>query len=836
LADRYRIVSLLGKGGMGEVFRAEDLRLNQTVALKFLPVAMAEDEAARERFHQEVRLAREISHPNVCRVFDIGEAGGRLFLTMEYVDGEDLASLLRRIGQFPQAKALDIARQMCAGLAAAHDHGVLHRDLKPGNIMLDGRGRVRVTDFGLAAIAETLSADEASAGTPAYMAPEQLAGIEVTARSDIYSLGLVLYEIFTGKKAFEAATLPELMRLREHSSPSSISSIVKDIDPLVERVILRCLEKDPAKRPATALQVAAALPGGDPLAAALAAGETPSPEMVAASGEKEGLRPAIAWSCLLFIVLGLAAMAFLSDKVEMSNLVPLPNPSEVLAAKARDIARELGYTATPVDTSYSFGLFNGYITYLIKNDHSLTRWNNLSSGMPPVIAFWYRESPQFMSNQQFSPVPGVYPDNPPNSISGMCQVFLDPQGRLEGFEGVPPQLDTSTDVAPAPNWGLLFSAASLDANQFKSVPPQWTPLLSSDARAAWQGTWPGHPELPLRVEAAAYRGKVVYFDLVSPWAKPGRMQEEQRTTGETIQSAIGITGFFAIIILGIVLSRGNIRAGRSDRHGAARLALLAFLLMWVAGFLFAHHIPTVSEMWFIWITTGWSLIASATVWLLYVALEPHVRKRWPTSLISWSRLLAGQMRDSLVGRDLVVGIVVGTFFAIASRITTLVPGWMGKVPLPPEYTLDYSVLTGMRFTTADILINFMIFVFLSLIFFFIFFLIRLLLRKEWVAAVVTILLVSIPSIFGEHPLMNLISTAILFSIMLAVLIRFGLLSIVVALCVINILEAFPLTSHFSAWYAEPTFFVFFLILAATIFGFYTSTAGKKIFGGVSLDG
>jgi serine/threonine protein kinase len=836
LADRYRIVSLLGKGGMGEVFRAEDMRLNQTVALKFLPIAMAEDEAARERFHQEVRLAREISHPNVCRVFDIGEADGRLFLTMEYVDGEDLASLLRRIGQFPQAKALDIARQMCAGLAAAHDHGVLHRDLKPGNIMLDGRGRVRVTDFGLAAIAETLSADEAGAGTPAYMAPEQLAGIEVTQRSDIYSLGLVLYEIFTGKKAFEAATLPELIRLREHSSPSSISAIVKDIDPLVERVILRCLEKDPAKRPTTALQVAAALPGGDPLAAALAAGETPSPEMVAASGEKEGMRPAIAWACLLFIVAGLVAMAFLSDKVELSNLVPLPNPSEVLAAKSRDIARDLGYTATPVDTSYSFGLYSGYVTYLLKNDHSLTRWSNLTSGAPPIIAFWYRESPQFLASQTFSPVPGAYPNDPPNSISGMCQVYLDAQGHLRGFEGVPPQLDTSTDVAPAPNWGLLFTEAGLDLNQFKNVAPQWTPLVSNDARAAWQGIWPGHPELPLRAEAASYRGKIVYFDLISPWTKPDRMQEEQRTTGETVQSAIAITGLFTIIIIGTILTRGNIRAGRSDRHGAARLALLAFALMWISGFLFAHHVPTTSEMRFFFITTGWSLIASATVWLLYAALEPHVRKRWPSSLISWSRLLAGQFRDPVVGRDLVVGIVVGALFAITSRITTLAPGWMGKLPLPPEYTLDYSVLTGVRFTTGDILLNFMIFVFLSLIIFFIFFLIRLLLRKEWLAVVVTILLVSVPSLFGEHAALNSISTAILFSIVLAVLIRFGLLSIVVALCVNNILEAFPLTSHLSAWYAEPTFFVFSIILGVTVFGFYTSTAGKKLFGNVSLDG
>jgi tRNA A-37 threonylcarbamoyl transferase component Bud32 len=820
---------------MGEVFRAEDLRLNQTVALKFLPASMAEDETARERFHQEVRLAREISHPNVCRVFDIGETDGRLFLTMEYVDGEDLASLLRRIGQFPQSKALDIARQMCAGLAAAHDHGVLHRDLKPGNIMLDGRGRVRVTDFGLAALAENLSGEEASAGTPAYMAPEQLAGTEVTIRSDIYSLGLVLYEIFTGKKAFEAATLPELIRMRERSTPSSISAIVKDVDPLVERVILRCLEKDPAKRPATALQVAAALPGGDPLAAALAAGETPSPEMVAAAGEKEGLRPAIAWGCLLLIVVGLAVIALLFDKEALPNLVPLPNPPEVLAAKARDMAHEFGYAAAPLDTAYSFGMYSSYVDYVMKNDQTVSRWKNIPTGTPPVMAFWYRESPQFMSTDSFSPLPIVQPNDPPNSISGMCQIFLDMQGHLVEFEAVPPQLDTSTEPAPAPNWGALFAAAALDESRFKSVPPQWTALATSDARAAWEGTWPGHPEMPLRVEAATYRGKPVYFDLISRWTKPGRMQEEQRTTGETIQSAIGITLLFSIALLGIILARSNVRSGRGDRRGAARLALVAFLLMWIASFAFAHHIPTISEFRVFWISTGWGLISAAIAWLLYIALEPHVRKRWPSSLISWSRLLAGQMRDPVVGRDLLLGILMGIFWAIASSVMSMIPGWLGKGPPPMNFTLDYIILMGIRITIGDILLNVLLFVFFALIFFFIFFLIRLVLRKEWLAALVTVLLISLPSMLGDHPVLGPIQEMFIWSIALVILIRIGLFAIVVALCMFNILQAYPLTAHFSAWYAEPTLFVFSVILAAAIFGFYTSTAGKPRFAGVSLD-
>src|SRR5579859_5251208 len=202
VASRYRIIALLGRGGMGEVYRADDLTLGQGVAMKFLPDAAASDEALLERFRNEVRIARRVSHPNVCRVYDVGEVDGQTFFTMEYVDGEDLASLLRRIGRLPADKALEIARQLCAGLAAAHAKGVLHRDLKPANIMLDGRGQVVVTDFGLAGLVDQIPGSDVRSGTPAYMSPEQLEGKEVNAKSDIYALGLVLYEVFTGKRAF----------------------------------------------------------------------------------------------------------------------------------------------------------------------------------------------------------------------------------------------------------------------------------------------------------------------------------------------------------------------------------------------------------------------------------------------------------------------------------------------------------------------------------------------------------------------------------------------------------------------------------------------------------
>src|SRR5262245_7127379 len=378
LAGRYRIIGLLGKGGMGEVYRADDLKLGHPVALKFLTEKLSNDKAMLARFHREVSTAHRVTHPNVCRVHDIGEvtiSTGKLhFLSMEYVDGEDLSSLLRRIGRLPADKAVEIANQLCAGLAAAHEAGVLHRDLKPANVMLDGKGRVRITDFGLAGLAEQIREQEVFAGTPAYMSPEQFAGKEVTTKSDIYSLGLVLYEIFTGKRVFEADSLEELRRLHESSSPTNPSNWVKDIDPLVERVILRCLEKDPGRRLASAKQVSDALPGGDPLAAALALGETPSPEMVAAAGEKTGLRPKVAVFCLIAIIVGLIAFAWLNRKVSLLEKIPFENSPEVLARKAREMIAQLGYPERPFDNVYGLYTNTGYLNYLEKNVPAPERW------------------------------------------------------------------------------------------------------------------------------------------------------------------------------------------------------------------------------------------------------------------------------------------------------------------------------------------------------------------------------------------------------------------------------------------------------------------------------
>ena len=457
---------------MGEVYRAEDLKLTQVVAIKFLPVSFSQDVSLLARFHSEVRVARQISHPNVCRVFDIGDAEGVPFLTMEYVDGEDLSSLVRRIGRLPQDKAAEVSRQICAGLAAAHDRGIVHRDLKPANVMLDGSGKVRITDFGLAGIASNIQGAEVRAGTPAYMAPEQLTGKEVTIRSDIYSLGLVMYEILTGKRAFDANTLPELMKAREEGTLTNPSTLVKDLDPLVERVIMRCLERDPGKRPNSALQVAAALPGGDPLAAALAAGETPSPEMVAAAGETEGLNPRLGLVFFIGVLAMLGLLLTVNQRAKIVSYLPFGDPPDVLAANAREMIKKFGYENPPADAAWGFTLDNNYIRHIQETAKTPTRWNVLREENPPAMIFWYRQSHRALVS--FAPSDNlvfgrVQPDQPRFEMSDSRKVLLNLSGKLIGFDAVPPQVDEPTTAAPvAPDWSVLFAAAGLDLAEFQA--------------------------------------------------------------------------------------------------------------------------------------------------------------------------------------------------------------------------------------------------------------------------------------------------------------------------------------------------------------------------------
>jgi len=259
VANRYRIVALLGRGGMGDVYRADDLTERQTVALKFLPASLAQNPKWRARFQREASLGRRITHANICRIHDIGESDGDLFISMEFIDGPTLASVFKQTQRLPLDRALPIARQICAGLAAAHAEGVLHRDLKPSNIMLDDKGNVRITDFGVAGLVDSAQGRDVRAGTPAYMSPEQIKGENVSTRSDLYSLGLVLFQLLTGQPAFHAESVADYGRMHLYERPPAPSSVARNVDPAAAQIILQCLEKNPSDRPESAEAVAAGL-------------------------------------------------------------------------------------------------------------------------------------------------------------------------------------------------------------------------------------------------------------------------------------------------------------------------------------------------------------------------------------------------------------------------------------------------------------------------------------------------------------------------------------------------------------------------------------------------
>ncbi|HEX7957800.1 MAG TPA: serine/threonine-protein kinase [Pyrinomonadaceae bacterium] len=823
LDERYRILGLLGRGGMGEVYKAEDLKLNQTVALKFLPENFARDEDALERFYGEVRTARQVSHPNVCRVFDVGEVEGAHFLSMEFIDGDDLSSLLRRIGRLPPDKAVEIARQLCAGLHAIHQVGVLHRDLKPANAIIDGRGKARITDFGIAGLESELKDGAGLAGTPAYMSPEQITGKELTAKSDIYSLGLVLYEIFTGRQAFEGDTLHELIRKHRTAAPSTPSEFVKDIDPLVEQVILRCLEKDPEKRPASALQVALSLPGGDPLQAALAMGETPSPEMVAAAGEKTGLRPSVALACMAAVLACLVGLAYVSRRVSLIERIPFENSPEILASKGREAMAQLGYPERPFDSAYGLDYGDDYLRYVEQGSAPDGR-RQLDGGRGGAVYLWYRESPNHLEPLQRTSRYYAWTvdiSDPPPTLPGMRGVKLDTLGRLREFYARPPQFDEAkSGAASAPDWGRLFTLAGLDPSRFTPAEAVWNPESAFDARAAWTGTAAESPDIPLRVEAAAYRGQVVFFKLVGPWTKPF-----QAGPGSSVLDFI--LRFVLLFLAPLILAWRNYRRGKGDLQGALRLAGFGFagrMLFWL---LTASHVSTGSEMGLFVDGLSTALSLAVGVLVLYLALEPYVRRRWPTSLITWSRVLAGKFTDPLVGRDFLVGILLGLCF-------TLIPKLYFLNASQPAADVGLDVLLGARFAVGDFLHSMGGATFDPLGFTFLLTLLRALVRRNWLVGAVVLLLAVLPGILGGSPAAVVVGLTFGGLLFLAFT-RFGLLTLSTSTLIFFWLNSLPFTTNLSAWYAGTSLFVMLIVTALAGCAFYTSLGGQKVFKGNLLE-
>ena len=815
VGSRFRIVAMLGKGGMGEVYRADDLLLGQPVALKFLPERVAGNPQRLARLLAEVRIARQISHPNVCRVYDVGEVAGEHFISMEYVKGEDLGSLLQRIGRLAPDKGVQIARQICAGLAAAHDRGVLHRDLKPANVMIDERGVARITDFGLAVLIDSAQS-RVREGTPAYMSPEQLEGTEVSARSDIYALGLVLYEIFTGRTLFDAKTLGELIELRRTTKADRLR-LSNDIDPVIERVIQRCLADDPALRPKSAMAVASALPGGDPLAAALAAGETPSPAIVAAAGERFGIEPRTALALLVATLLCLALALFCKSRIDLAPRAGVSEPPEAMAVRARELLTQLGYAAKPADRDWAYRADYGYLTH------------RASEGTP--VVFRYRDSPapffskSFLRRESYANWPGSITEvDPAMDLPGMTMVHLDPRGNLLRLEVVPP---TEGSVTAKPyDWTPLLDAAGLRGRATAAVPPRKI-VKPFDQRAAWAwrtkaGEW--------RAEAAALDGKPVYFEIAPPWAA------KIPAARKSLQS---VAIFFAVVtlVLGsiVVLARRNIRLGRGDLRGATSLGAAGGIFAFIPWIFGGHHVASFWEGIVGLETLAWAALYALVMAFGYLAIEPTMRRRRPQALVSWTRFIGGGVRDPLVGRDILIGALAGTLCVVLFDGTMLIVAALREQPAPllTQSRIGLAALSGTNVLIGELLSIPPRAVFDVVMPLIVILLLRIIVRKDFIAAILLgAIYVSAMSAAGAE---LRVPAVLEVALIVVVLLRFGFL----AAAAMNMVEAAviiaPSIWPAQQWHTGLTIVTSAFILLIAGYGFVTSLAGRPLLTGELIE-
>ncbi|MBK5256864.1 MAG: protein kinase, partial [Vicinamibacteria bacterium] len=678
-------------------------------------------------------------------------------------------------------------------------------------------------------------------GTPHYMAPEQLTGEGASLRSDVYALGLVLHEMLTGKRVFEAKSLNELRALHAETKPPSLSTSARDVDPGLERVVLRCLARDPNDRPASARIVLASLPGGDPLQAALLAGETPSPEMVAAASKVGDLRPAVAWACLISGLLGLVLVAGLCQRAMLYHVAPLTKPPEALVERAKEVLSRLGYREAPADEAYGFEVDREVVDYARREYVSPDWWRSLGRIWPGPYRFYYRQSQALLWSQSWIlTLPNLSPaelgrvtrTDPPLITPGMKEIVLDAQGRLVSLVAVPPRFEVAAGPWAEPDWRALITESGFDPQRLRPVASSWAAPVDSDRKAAWDGASPEEPEVQLHFEAASYRGRPVYFEVKGPWVQASSTLA--RSHSLVWLAAVVFGAFLVAVSVGAaVLVRRNLRLGRGDRRGAFRLAQFGFVTLTLAHLFRADHTSeALPEFHLILQIVGQALSTGMGVWLTYMALEPAVRRRWPDALISWSRLLAGRYKDPIVGRDVLVGVLAGLAIALQFPIVRLVPAALGWTPLSPQLlstTLSapwhmafFFFLSPVVALTQSLLILFFLYLLLGLF------------KRAWAALLVFSLFFLAMGAFGmaqnEDRLVVTVATGMTLVILMWVLVRFGLFSSTVLLFTFYVLVRTPMTLDWSAWYAGRSFAVLGFFAALMVASFYTSLGGKPMFG------
>ena len=549
---------------------------------------------------------------------------------------------------------------------------------------------------------------------------------------------------------------------------------------------------------------------------------------MAASGETAGLRPRFAAACLTAVLLALGLVVYLSTHYSALEKMRLELTPEVLTQKARETIARLGYAERPADSAFGLDYDGDFQDYVEKNDKPHPIWDAVLAARPSLLRYWYRQSPRDMLAQGFQDQllnPGIIVrDDPPTVISGMINLDLDPQGRLTYFQAIPPQKEDSSPQPATFDWNVLFASAGLDAAQFQKTEPAWNSLAASDTRMAWTGTWPGTTR-PLRVEAASWHGKPVFFSLIGDWTKPERMKKPEESTGKKMQQILSLVVVLSLLCGAFYLARRNYRQGRADREGALRLASVMFtleILLWLCR---GHFVPSLETFGLFVLAVSTGLFVSGTTWLLYLALEPWVRRRWPQTIISWSRLLSGQFRDSLVGRDILFGVMLGVVWILIFQIRYIPMMHMGAAP--GLYQTEY--LEGGRQALGAWLMQIPSSILATLEFFFLLLGLKVVLRKDWLAAIAFVALFALPRGFSSsYMAVEVPAWILIYAIAVLIVFRFGLIPLACAIFTIDMLASVPFTADFSAWYMTASVLALFSVVALAGWGFYQSLGGEPL--------
>jgi serine/threonine-protein kinase len=500
---------------------------------------------------------------------------------------------------------------------------------------------------------------------------------------------------------------------------------------------------------------------------------------------------------------------------------------EIMRERGREILARLGYAQEPADDAWGFTT-NGYaVSWVLENDSSPERWDRMPDD---TYLFWYREAPRPMSPEIFNVMDDrairVGRRDPPLQESGMSLLHLDRDARLERLEVVPPQKDESAGPHAPPDWPALFREAGIDMSRYRSVEPQWAPPIYADARAAWVGPHPDRPSIEARIEAAAYRGRPVNFLVRGPWNPPTRQAPYQPSTTEKVAIAVTFGVLFVMLAGAVLMARRNLRLGRGDAAGARKLGaaiLMASLVSWLLG---SSHTATFWEILVALNGFGSAVFSGFMVAVFYLAVEPYVRRRWPQTLVSWSRAISGRWRDPAVGREILIGAAGAVAITATTAVAMLLPRWLGH-PWGAPIDILHNSLAGLPVAVSTVLERLIWGAIVGTATVFLLTAFRAGLKRAWAAGAVFILFNAVTELGSDFGAGWVVATALWGAVAFLLMFRFGVLALVTFNWLSFLLMDFPITTDTRAWYFGAGALGLAVLAGVVVWGARTAARGRK---------